>query len=97
MVRGNRGLSAEEDLWEALSSTSQENIPTDVRSWPLVVFTGLLVATPYFVYKLLNSVTPVSDSGLPILSNPSPPPPLNPISKNFSLYYESYWYCFYYS
>lgn len=61
MVRGGRESSTEEDLWAALSSTNnKEIVPSDGRSWPLVVFTGLLVATPYFVYKLLNSVTPVS-------------------------------------
>lgn len=76
MVRGNRGLSAEENLWEALST--QRDIPSDGRSWPLVVFTGLLVATPYFVYKLLNSVTPVSDASQPI----------NPTSKNFIICYK---------
>uniref|UniRef100_A0A2H8TZU9 Peroxin-13 n=1 Tax=Melanaphis sacchari TaxID=742174 RepID=A0A2H8TZU9_9HEMI len=63
MVRGDRGSSAEEDLWSALSSTdNRQIIPSDGRSWPLVVFSGLLVATPYFVYKLLNSVTPVPNS-----------------------------------
>lgn len=76
MVRGNRGLSAEENLWEALST--QRDIPSDARSWPLVVFTGLLVATPYFVYKLLNSVTPVCDASQPT----------NPSSKNCIFYYE---------
>lgn len=74
MVRGGRGSSAEEDLWTALSSTEYKEInPSDGRSWPLVVFTGLLAATPYFVYKLLNSVTPVSD---PIASNPLPSSPV---------------------
>lgn len=60
MVRGDRGSSTEEDLWTALSYTDnhKEINPSDGRSWPLVVFTGLLVATPYLVYKLLNSVTP---------------------------------------
>ncbi|VVC33196.1 Peroxin 13, N-terminal [Cinara cedri] len=79
MVRGNR-LSAEEDLWETLSSTTQGDISSDARSWPLVVFTGLLVATPYFVYKLLNSVTPICDSP----TSPIPPTnPLLPIMSNF--------------
>lgn len=59
MVRGGKGSNAEEDVWTALSSTNHnQTIPSDGRSWPLVVFSGLLVATPYFVYKLLNSVTP---------------------------------------
>jgi len=59
MVRGGKGTNAEEDVWTALSSTDHnQTIPYDGRSWPLVVFSGLLVATPYFVYKLLNSVTP---------------------------------------
>jgi len=63
MVRGGKGTNTEEDLWTALSSTDhKERIPSDGRSWPLVVFSGLLVATPYFVYKLLNSVTPVPNS-----------------------------------
>jgi len=63
MVRGGKGTNTEEDLWTALSSTDhKEIIPSDGRSWPLVVFSGLLVATPYFVYKLLNSVTPVPNS-----------------------------------
>lgn len=67
MVRGGRGSNAEEDLWAALSSTTQgEVVSSDVRSWPLVVFTGLLVATPYFVYKLLNSVTPGVSNQLPL-------------------------------
>lgn len=65
MVRGSRGSSAEEDLWTALSTT-QESIPSDGRAWPLVIFTGLLAATPILVYKLLNSVTssttPVSNT-----------------------------------
>lgn len=68
MVRGGRGSNTEEDLWASLSSTTPEEInPSDGRSWPLVVFTGLLVATPYFVYKLLNSVTP--NSNLAIRNN----------------------------
>jgi len=64
MVRGDRGSSMEEDLWTALSSAEnhKEIISSDGRSWPLVVFTGLLVATPYLIYKLLNSVTPESGS-----------------------------------
>lgn len=67
MVRGTKGSSAEEDLWEALSSNTYENVvQADGRSWPLVVFTGLLAATPYFVYKLLNSVTPPASGPLPI-------------------------------
>ncbi|XP_060868845.1 peroxisomal membrane protein PEX13 [Metopolophium dirhodum] len=62
MVRGDRGSNTEEDLWTALSSADnhKEMISSDGRSWPLVVFTGLLVTTPYLVYKLLNSVTPES-------------------------------------
>lgn len=83
MVRGNR-LSAEEDLWEALSSTAQGDIPSDARSWPLVVFTGLLVATPYFVYKLLNSVTPINDASSLPRSPINPSLPNIPISKNFT-------------
>lgn len=59
MVRGGgRGTSTEEMLWTALSDTNQDT-PYDGLSWPVVVFTGLLVATPYFVYKLLNPVTPL--------------------------------------
>lgn len=74
MVRGRSGSSAEEDLWTALSSKTQGEFvpPTDGRSWPLVVFTGLLVATPYFVYKLLNSVTPVPNSSRENIATPSP-------------------------
>lgn len=65
MVRGTNGLSAEEDLWAALSPSTHDNvIQADGRSWPLVVFTGLLAATPYFVYKLLNSVTPPASGPL---------------------------------
>jgi len=64
MVRGGRGSSTEEELWTALSSADnhKEVISSNGRSWPLVVFTGLLAATPYLVYKLLNSVTPESGS-----------------------------------
>lgn len=58
MVRGGRGTSTEENVWAALSNTNQVT-SYDGLSWPVVVFTGLLVATPYFVYKLLNSVTPL--------------------------------------
>lgn len=58
MVRGGRGTSTEDILWTALSDTNQV-APYDGLSWPVVVFTGMLVATPYFVYKLLNSVTPL--------------------------------------
>lgn len=59
MVRG--GSTVEEDLWTSLSATAPaESIPSDNRSWPLVVFTGLLVTTPYLMYKFLNSITPVS-------------------------------------
>lgn len=56
--RDGRGTSTEEILWTALSDTNQVT-PYDGLSWPVVVFTGMLVATPYFVYKLLNSVTPL--------------------------------------
>lgn len=64
MVRGGKGSSTEEELWTALSSADdhKEVISSNGRSWPLVVFTGLLAATPYLVYKLLNSVTPESGS-----------------------------------
>ncbi|XP_015375436.1 PREDICTED: peroxisomal membrane protein PEX13 [Diuraphis noxia] len=64
MVRRDRGSSTEEDLWTALSSKNnhKEIISSDGRSWPLVVFTGLLVSTPYLVYKLLNPTTPESGS-----------------------------------
>lgn len=72
MVRGSKVSSAEEELWSTLSSTTPVEVPSDARSWPLVVFTGLLVATPYFVYKLLNSVTPTSSS-LPLNSSLTPP------------------------
>ncbi|XP_050544790.1 peroxisomal membrane protein PEX13 isoform X2 [Daktulosphaira vitifoliae] len=62
LVKGNyNGSSIEEDLWSNLSTSSRETTnQADGRSWPLIVFTGLLVATPYFVYKLLNSVTPTN-------------------------------------
>jgi len=71
MVRGDRGSNTEEDLWTALSSADnhKEIISSDGRSWPLVVFTGLLVTTPYLVYKLLNSVTPES---VPSVNNTLP-------------------------
>lgn len=71
MVRGNRKLTAEEKLWASLSTTAEEITPSDGRSWPLVVFTGLLVATPYFVYKLLNSVTPANNPILSVNNNNS--------------------------
>ena len=71
MVRGDRGSNTEEELWKALSSAdnNKEMISSDGRSWPLVIFTGLLVTTPYLVYKLLNSVTPES---VPSVNNTLP-------------------------
>eukprot|EP00102_Acyrthosiphon_pisum_P018477 XP_008190254.1 PREDICTED: peroxisomal membrane protein PEX13-like [Acyrthosiphon pisum] len=71
MVRGDRGSNTEDDLWTALSSAdnNKEMISSDGRSWPLVIFTGLLVTTPYLVYKLLNSVTPES---VPSVNNTLP-------------------------
>lgn len=75
MVRGGgRGSSAEENLWNAISTT-QENVPSDGRSWPLVVFTGILCATPFFINKLLNNGgTPiVSNSAIPTVSNSATP------------------------
>jgi len=71
MVRGGRGSNTEEDLWTSLSSADnhKEIASSDGRSWPLVVFTGLLVTTPYLVHKLLNSVTPES---VPNVNNPLP-------------------------
>ncbi|XP_022175080.1 peroxisomal membrane protein PEX13 [Myzus persicae] len=74
MVRGGSGSSTEEDLWATLSSADnhREIITSDGRSWPLVVFTGLLVSTPYLVYKLLNSVTPVAAVAGPTVNNSLP-------------------------
>jgi len=71
MVRGDRGSNTEEELWTALSSADnhKEMISSDGRSWPLVVFTGLLFTTPYLVYKLLNPVTPES---VPSVNNTLP-------------------------
>ncbi|XP_050420685.1 peroxisomal membrane protein PEX13 isoform X2 [Adelges cooleyi] len=62
LIKGNAsGLSVEEELWSNITSSEAAISQTDGgRSWPLVVFTGLLVATPYFIYKLLNSVTPTN-------------------------------------
>lgn len=67
MVRGVKGTNVEEDLWSSLSSTAQgEVVPSDGRSWPLVVFTGLLVAAPYFLHKVLNTVVPMPNSSAPM-------------------------------
>lgn len=75
MVRGHSGLSVEDDLWRSLSSETQRELfpPTNSgNSWPLVMFTGLLFATPYFVFKILNSVTPVQN---PVRENIAMPLP----------------------
>lgn len=81
MVRGGRISSADEDLWAALSTT-QESIPSDGRSWPLIVFTGLLAATPIMVYNLLNSVTSSSISNTQPIYN----------DENSSYYYKNQYF-----
>lgn len=63
MVMGNRRLNDEENVWTNLSTSSGNVDPSAERTWPLVVFTGLLVSAPFFVYKLLVSGTPGPISG----------------------------------
>lgn len=58
MVMGNKRLNAEENVWSNLSTISGNVEPSAERTWPLVVFTGLLASAPFFVYKLLASGTP---------------------------------------
>lgn len=85
MVKGERGINFEENLWSSLSSTVPgEVVPSDGRSWPLVVFTGILVAAPYFVHKLLNTVVPM----------PNPVPPMN--NTNGNIFIPNYKYCIFF-
>jgi len=60
---GNKRLNDEENLWENLSTLSRNGDPSAKRTWPFVVFAGLLASAPFFVYKLLTSGTSSSISG----------------------------------
>lgn len=69
MVMGNKRLNDEENVWTHLSTLSGNVDPSPERTWPLVVFTGLLASAPFFVYKLLASGTPSPINEVPVQNN----------------------------
>lgn len=64
MVNGNQIMNDEENVWASLSTLSTTGVRGNntEQSWPLVIFSGILVAIPYVVYKLCTPK--MSNSGI---------------------------------
>lgn len=83
MVKGNRGTNAEIDFLSSLLSSAEEEaqLPSVSHSWPLIIFSGIIIATPFLVQQLLNTVVPLPKS-VPTINN-----------TNGNIFFRDYKYC----